>query len=204
MSAKVSDGGFRHVCHKCQGSGTFTRHTFNFNGGQYQSIDEVCFRCDGSGIEPRAKWFATVEELVTHYEKLEAAKEVRYQKELAERQALAAINAEAVEAERVAREMEIQAARDKQVFIEGELGSIVNVGGVVLSSFNITGYYGESRLVKLQVGNAVVKFFSTARFAFDLREGMFVNVSGELVSRELYEGNKETQLKKTKLVSAAA
>ena len=173
-------------------------------GTRYEKNEGVCFRCDGSRIEPRAKWFATEAEVVAHYDALEARKEANYQRKLAERQVLMAIEAEAVEAARVAREMEIQAARDKQVFIDGELGSIVNVSGVVLASFNITTGYGTSRLVKIQAGNAVVKFFSSANFAFGLDEGDFVEVYGELVSRELYEGNKETTIKKTKLVSAAA
>jgi hypothetical protein len=204
MFSVRSDGGFRRACAKCVGTGTFTRYTFNFNGGQYNESVEVCFRCDGSRVEPRSKWFATEAEVTAHYEKLEARKDAKYQKALAERQALAAINAEAEEAARVAREMELQAARDKQKFIDGELGSIVDVSGVVLASFSIESRYGVSRLVKIQAGDAVVKFFSSANFAFDLREGDVVSVYGELVSRELYEGNKETTIKKTKLAKAAA
>jgi hypothetical protein len=204
-----SNNGFRRACAKCNGTGTYTRYTFNnnatsANAGQFAKFIEVCFRCDGRRVEPRAKWFATEAELAEHYAKLEMRKEAKYQRELAERRALAAINAEAEEAARVAREMELQAARDKQKFIDGELGSIVTVSGVVLSSFNITTGYGTSRLVKIQAGNAVVKFFSSANFAFGLDEGDFVEVYGELVSRELYEGNKETTIKKTKLVSVAA
>jgi hypothetical protein len=203
MFTKVSEGGFRRACAKCGGTGIYVSWS-SYLGEKYQRNEGVCFRCDGAGIEPRAKWFATEAELVAHYEAAEVRKEANYQRKLAERQALAAINAEAEEAARVAREMELQAARDKQKFIEGELGSIVNVSGVVLASFSIETRYGVSRLVKIQAGDAVVKFFSTANFAFDLNEGDVVSVYGELVSRELYEGNKETQLKKTKLVSLAA
>ena len=198
-----SDGGFRRACAKCSGTGVYVSWS-SYLGEKYQRNEGVCFRCDGSRIEPRAKWFATEAEVAAHYDALEARKEARYQKDLAARQAVMAMNAEAAEAERVARELAAQAALDKQLFIDGELGSFVNVSGVVLASFSITTRYGTSRLVKIQAGGAVVKFFSSANFAFDLSEGDFVEVSGELVSRELYEGNKETTIKKTKLVSAAA
>lgn len=203
MFAKVSDNGFRLSCRKCIGTGTYTTYS-SYLGERYNEIVEVCFRCDGSGIEPRAKWFATQAELDAHYAKLEARKDAKYERELAERRALAAANAEREEAERVAKEAARQAVLDKQKFIDGELGSIVNVSGWVLASFSIQGAYGTSRLVKIQAGDAVVKFFSSANFAFGLNEGDYVEVYGELVSRELYEGNKETTIKKTKLAKAAA
>lgn len=200
MFTKVSEGGYRRACRKCSGSGIYVSYS-TVNHEKYQRHEGVCFRCDGKGIEPRAKWFATEAELVAHYGKLEAQNEAKYQKDLAARQAASALEAAGLLEAEKRREQERQAAFDAQEYVAGEFGEIVNVGGVVLASFSVDTSYGVSRLVKIQAGNAIVKFFSSAKFAFDIEEGDEVQVYGELVSREVYQGNKETTIKKTKLAA---
>lgn len=183
----IANNRYFRKCEKCAGAGHIAAYAYYDEG--------ICFSCAGKGYKGRG--YASVESF-NKAEERRAAKEAA---EFAKQQLEAAANIAAYQLQQEEAERAYQARLAAQEFIDGALGEVVEISGKVVASFSVETKFGVSRLVKIQAGNAAVKFFSSANFAFGLTEGDEVKVYGELVSRELYEGNKETTIKKAKLAA---
>lgn len=195
MFIKVRNG-YAIACTKCAGTGYLAHYAYESEG--------VCFKCAGRGLALNAKVYATTADAEKHLAKLEKARLAREAKRDAQRKAEFEAEAPqrlAAEAERLRLEAEVAAQREAQEYLAGNIGEVVAFSGTVLASFSVETKFGKSVLTKVQAGNAVVKFFSTANFAYDLAEGDTVALTGELVSRDVYEGTKETLVKKTKVAA---
>lgn len=186
--------GFIIACTKCAGSGYLEHYAYESEG--------MCFKCSGRGASLNAKVYATVADAENHLAKLEKARLAREAKRQAKQEAERIARMPeilAAEAERLAREAKLVAQREAQEYLQGNIGEVVSFSGVVLASFSVDTKFGSSVLTKVQAGNAIVKFFSTAKFAFDLNEGDTVSLMGEIAGRDLYQGDKETLVKKVKV-----
>lgn len=198
-AVRFPNGNLTSACFKCNGSGYIAAF------GYYD--DGVCFSCSGRGYKEGAKFFATEAALVEHIEKAakrsEASRKSRAKKEEAERLVRLA-EWEAGAAERDAKEAaaaaEREAAYGKQVHLDGQVGEVVAFGGVVKFTKSFDGNYGPSLLVVVQQpSGSEVKFYSTAKFAWELNSGDEVSLVAEITGFGEYEGTKQTSVKKAKV-----
>lgn len=190
------NSGFLLSCTKCLGTGYIEHYAYESEG--------LCFKCAGRGFARNAKVYATIADAEKHLAKLEKARMAREAKRDAQR----AADFIASEPQRVAAELERQRLLDQiahelasQEYLAGNIGDFVTFTGIVTASFSVKTGFGNSILTKVQAGNAIVKFFSTANFAYDLAEGQTIVLNGQIASFDIYEGNKETLVKKTKVVA---
>jgi len=188
--------GYAIACTKCAGTGFLAHYAYESEG--------TCFQCAGRGIKNNAKVYASPADAEKHLVKLEKARIAREAKRDAQRKAEFEAQAPqrlAAEAEHQRLVAEVAAQREAQEFLPGGIGEFVAFSGTVLTSFSVETKFGKSVLTKVQSGNAIVKFFSTASFAYDLSEGDNVSLIGEIVSRDVYQGDKETLVKKTRMAA---
>jgi hypothetical protein len=183
------NGDVVRACGKCGGSGYIAEFAYESEG--------VCFGCAGRGVKRNAKRFDSIEALKAHEAKLEKARIKREEKRDAQRKAEFEARAAEIAAQPVVEIVEIP----EPTYYQAATGEIVDVSGEVRFAFSIGSKYGKQMLVQIQSGTAAVKFFTTAAFAWDLEEGQQVTVRGEISEFSQYQGQKQTIIKKVKLVA---
>ncbi len=186
------------ACVKCQGTGYIAGFAYHDEG--------VCYTCSGLGAKQNAKAFADEAAVLDWYTKSEKRRAARHAKEAAAREAAWEAGREAREADIAARAAAEEAARLEaearlaaSTYLEGEIGERVGFTGTVKLVKSIEGHYGHSLLVIVAVGTGEVKFFTTAKFAYDLEEGQEVSLTGEIAGWDTYGDVKQTSVKKAKV-----
>lgn len=189
----VEKNGFYFVeCKRCYGCGI---------AGPAHVQAGICFRCQGSGIEPSSKAYSA-EEAQKRSNRLEKAWNKREEKRVAEWEANRAEYEAAAEAERVAAE-EAAAARSASQgafkYLDAEVGEKVVVEGEAVFVKVIEGQYGSSLMVVVKVAeDCEVKMFSSAASIWAVNKGDRVIISGSVKSHEEYDGKKQSQLVRVK------
>lgn len=192
---KLTSGKFAPVCQKCQGEGVIQHYAYHDDG--------ICYDCSGDGF--KQKFFAD-EEAVKKFCK---QKSVRLAKKRAKEEAEYAVRLAEFEASREAREAEekrVQAEREAELakfsYIEAPVGSIVEFNGEVKALVKIDGQYGWSLMVVVENDqNQQFKFFSTAKWVWEVEVGEQVQVRAEVKDFSEYQGIKQNVVKNAKKIA---
>lgn len=192
---KFESGKFAPACERCRGNGHIAALAFIHDG--------VCFKCYGRGYQEK---FFENEEAVKEFCK---KKSVRIAKKRAKEEAEQAKNRAEWEAVREAGEAEeqrVQAEREaekaKFSYIEAQVGEIVEFSGEVKAVVRIDGHYGVSLMIVVQSDqNQQFKFFSTAKWVWEVEVGEQVQVSAEVKDFSEYQGIKQNVVKNAKKIA---
>jgi hypothetical protein len=81
----------------------------------------------------------------------------------------------------------------------GAVGEKLTVSGVVATLKPVETDYGMSMLVIVEAGSTVAKMFTTAAWAWEVKQGQEVTLTGTVKAHEAYNGAKQTVMTRAKL-----
>lgn len=192
---KFKSGRYARYCQKCQGTGNVEYFRYHDDG--------VCYDCSGDGywgqvFENEESVKVYCQKKAVRMAKAEAKQEAEQVKRMAEW--------EAGRAEREAEEQRVQAEREAEIakfsYIEASVGEIVEFSGEVKASVKIDGNYGWQMLMVVENDqHQQFKFYSTAKWVWDVEVGDKVSVKAEFSGFSEYQGIKQNNVKKVKQVA---
>lgn len=184
-------------CTRCGGAGQSDRWAFT---------GYVCFKCDGRGGDVKDvreyadQTLAERDAYLTHVidqavrDAGAADRAVRMAEIAAERYDEAWVEAHA--------ELAVHTARAQQTYL-GEIGTKIAATGTVLRAITVEGFYGRSRLIIVETADGnQVKTFGTGASLWRVERDDVVTISGTVKSHEMYEGDRQTVLTRTKIAAA--
>ena len=173
-------------CDKCSGSGIYWRQVQSASGPV--AAQDVCYRCDGSQKEPKAKWI-TKQEVDSHAVKRQKAQEKREAKR------------EAEWAARAAKEPVEEPPAVEYRYVNAAVGDKIEIAGKVTAAVTIDGYYGPSRLVVIETdGHEIVKTFTSAAWAYEVERDQDIVIAATVKDFGYYQGQPETVVNRPKVV----
>lgn len=187
----LSDGRFARQCWKCGGTGIYWKAVSSFVS-DITGVAEVCFPCEGTGW--KGKTFESLEEFDVYVARLERARERREAARRAE---------QADRADRAQAAAEPAQPAIEWKHLDASIGDVVTVTGRVdfVSSFE-NSYGSTTRIISIETeANQVVKLFTSAQWAFDVKADDTIQVTGSVSRFDEYGGRPETLLKRPKIHS---
>lgn len=200
----VSDDQWQKLCPRCGGEGGFSYYRFIYAG--------ICYKCDGTKIDPTVKPRSTVE-----LDKKEAADLKRAAQREAKQKAEAELRAaefnkarQKKEAEEAANAASEKARKDAEIaasrHLDAEVGEKVQITGTVAKAitYEAASYSGWGtdlkRIIAVSAGDGVtVKMFTQAGWAFSVGEGDEVTIAGTVKEHGEWEGVRETTIVRPQL-----
>lgn len=192
---KFADGSYAPLCQKCQGEGFIQYFAYHDEG--------ICYDCSGDGY--KQKFFENEEAVKVYCQKksvrmakARAKEEAEYAKRMAEW--------EAGRAEREAEEQRVQAEREAEIakysYVEAEVGQVIEFNGVVKAAVEIDGNYGCQMMVVVENSeHQQFKFYSTAKWVWNVESGQEISVRAEFAGYSEYRGVKQNNVKKPKQIA---
>lgn len=187
---RLADGSYVEACVRCGGSG---KHSWN---NEMQS--DVCFRCGGTNIDPNSSAPINIERVYVIAGQRANAQARRDAKRQAEFEA----GREQREQERIEREKleaEAELKRSSWQVLPDAIGEGVIISGEIEYFIDIESSYGWTRLVVILVDETHrVKTFTSANWAFNIKDGERITLAATIKEHDNYGGELSTVVNRPK------